>query len=174
MCSYNQVQADYFPITACSEMIFPPYSLAIFQKVTKNNTSYFHHKSTSGYYWYSRSEDFRLSPRVSESDRLHRRSTRVRIRCTMGRAMYSDSAMVSCRPRSVELACRSSSCSLLFLTRLGSPHSRLCNEDAEGRKQGWTAEPVSGVTRSVLLLAYTVANHRLYVLKWSDDIWKRV
>lgn len=58
----------------------------------------------------------------------------IRIQCTMGRAIYSDSAIASCRPRGVGLACRSSSCSLRFLSLWGSPHSRLWSEDAEGRK----------------------------------------
>lgn len=83
----------------------------------------------------SREEQYHtiISPFVFKPDFS---SSFIRIRCTMGRAMYSDSAIDSCRPRGVGLARRSSSCSLLFLARLGSPHSRLCNDDTEGRKQG--------------------------------------
>lgn len=79
------------------------------------------------------------------SDRL----CRFWIQCTRGRAMYSDSAIVSWRPKVVGLACRSSSWFLLLLSPLARPQSWLRSEDAGARKHSFIIQ-YSGYSKSTI------------------------
>lgn len=131
---FHNILSVYFVWPCCKENELKTISSrsnmqAISSNLTIANSHLFSNCShTPGNKWTIRLSEIILHWYCGEN--CHKRELAERIQWTSGRAMYRDSAMVSCRPRGVGLEWSSSSWFLPVFFFRGRPQRRDCNDGA--------------------------------------------